>query len=121
MVRHDDVSDYLDRPFHSPIKVHEVRAIDAAVGVVIDLDFYNLGHAQGVRNMTYRLSLLRAEPGSLVFFRTDPYRRDEIAPLSLGWAKVKVSCLYEALRPLAGKGVPIVDATAQIRAARDGW
>lgn len=59
---------YGDRPYRSPITVHEIRPLGLRR---FDLQFLNIFYAAGVQNMRYRLRTLRRERTYLVAEQID--------------------------------------------------
>lgn len=49
---------YGDLPYHSPIRVKEVRPLKSGAGL-LDIDFFNAAYAEGVQNFTYSLRILK--------------------------------------------------------------
>lgn len=81
---------------------------------VIDLRFYNAGYAEGLRDMTYRLRTLMAEPSGLVLIADHLDRMIEIAPLSLEWTRIMVPRVHERLCGLMQNGLSIDEAMEDI-------
>ena len=85
---------YGDTAYHSPIKVRRVAPLRSGERL-FDLDFFNMGYAQGVQDMRYRLRTLRGEPHYLVAACQDSDRSVAIMPLTRGWLRTHAPQLWK--------------------------
>lgn len=104
---------YVDRPYHSPIKVLEVRALGTG-RELFDLEFHNLAYARGVRNMHYRLRTLRRERHHIIAAQADSDRSVVIVPLGMAWIDIYAANLKDQLGELVGRGLSLDQAMDRI-------
>jgi hypothetical protein len=104
---------YLDRPYHSPIKVLGVRALGTGRGL-FDLEFHNLAYAEGVRNMGYRLRTLRRERHHIIAAEDESDRSVVIVPLGMVWIDIHAASLKDQLVGLVEQGLSLDQAMDRI-------
>jgi hypothetical protein len=75
---------YFNTPYHSPIKVSRIEPLRTGRGL-FTLHFYNMGYAEGVRNMAYELRTLRREQHHILAAVENSDRSVAIVPLNRQW------------------------------------
>jgi hypothetical protein len=85
------------RPYHSPVIVYETQEVDG----MLDLTFGNLGYAQGVGTMTYRLKIVIHRHDYLIAEVLGNDRSVVLLPFSDEWLRrhhPRIFTLYEKQR-----------------------
>lgn len=61
---------YSSPPYHSPIRIKEVRPL-ATGRRLLEIDFFNAAYAEGVKDFTYKLSILKRAKDHILASRAD--------------------------------------------------
>ena len=83
---------YTDQAYHSPIQVIDLRPLGKRQ---FQLEFFNLGYAEGVQGMTYTLQTLKREPTYLLAAVPDSDRAVAIEPLTMAWLSLYKPNLHQ--------------------------
>ena len=88
---------YGDHAYHSPVWVREVQPLGKRR---LRIDFFNLGYAQGVQDMSYTLQTLKREQSYLLASVPDSDRSVAVEALSMHWIRSHLHDAYAEVEDL---------------------
>ena len=88
---------YGDNAYHSPVWVREVQPLSKRR---LRIDFFNLGYAEGMQDMSYTMQTLKREESYLLAAVPDSDRCVAVEALSLNWIRSHLHDAYAQVEDL---------------------